>query len=111
MLVGGFPELIATPRDRLDTDGAVRHAALQRGVAALDNPDEVGVLLENLVAATLRALSLRSGVRLFRWRRQTTPTGARSQAAGPGQWSPGVSEFIPAGRWRPGDRAGLRSDS
>lgn len=34
-------------------DGAVRNAALQRGLALLDDPDELGVLQENLVAAAL----------------------------------------------------------
>lgn len=49
-------------------DGAVRNAALQRGLAPLDNPAELGLLLENLVAATLRSLALHSGVRLHHWR-------------------------------------------
>lgn len=49
-------------------DGAVRNAALQRGLAPLDDPAELGLLLENLVAATLRSLALHSGVRLHHWR-------------------------------------------
>jgi predicted AAA+ superfamily ATPase len=49
-------------------DGAIRNAALQRGLAPLDNPTELGVLLENLVAATLRSLALHTGVRLYHWR-------------------------------------------
>ena len=49
-------------------DGAIRNAALQRGLAPLDNPVELGTLLENLVAATLRSLSLHVGVRLHHWR-------------------------------------------
>lgn len=49
-------------------DGAVRNAALQRGLAPLDEPAELGVLIENLVAATLRSLALHSGVRLHHWR-------------------------------------------
>jgi predicted AAA+ superfamily ATPase len=49
-------------------DGAIRNAALQRGLAPLDNPTELGALLENLVAATLRSLALHSGVRLHHWR-------------------------------------------
>lgn len=49
-------------------DGAIRNAALQRGLAPLDNPTELGSLLENLVAATLRSLALHSGVRLYHWR-------------------------------------------
>ncbi len=52
-------------------DGAVRNAALQRGLAPLDNPTELGLLLENLVAATLRSLALHSGVRLHHWRERT----------------------------------------
>jgi len=49
-------------------DGAVRNAALQRGLAPLDNPDELGALLENLAATTLRSLALHAGVRLHHWR-------------------------------------------
>lgn len=49
-------------------DGAIRNAALQRGVAPLDNPSELGVLVENLVAATLRSLALHTGVRIYHWR-------------------------------------------
>ena len=49
-------------------DGAIRNAALQRGLAPLDNPIELGALLENLVAATLRSLALHAGVRLYHWR-------------------------------------------
>lgn len=49
-------------------DGAIRNAALQRGLAPLDNPAELGVLLENLVAATLRSLALHTGIRLYHWR-------------------------------------------
>ncbi len=49
-------------------DGAIRNAALQRGLAPLDNPTELGALLENLVASTLRSLALHSGVRLYHWR-------------------------------------------
>lgn len=49
-------------------DGAVRNAALQRGLAPLDDPAELGLLTENLVAATLRSLALHSGVRLHHWR-------------------------------------------
>lgn len=49
-------------------DGAIRNAALQRGLAPLNNPTELGALMENLVAATLRSLSLHAGVRLYHWR-------------------------------------------
>ena len=49
-------------------DGAVRNAALHRGLAVLDDPVEMGALLENLVAASLYALAQRTGVRLFHWR-------------------------------------------
>ena len=38
-------------------DGAVRNAALQRGIMPLENPSEMGVLLENVVAAHLFALA------------------------------------------------------
>lgn len=53
-------------------DGAVRNAALQRGLAPLDDPAELGLLLENLVAATLRSLALHSGVRLHHWRERNS---------------------------------------
>ena len=49
-------------------DGAVRNAALHRGLAVLDDPVEMGALRENLVAASLHALAQRTGVRLFHWR-------------------------------------------
>ena len=49
-------------------DGAVRNAALHRGLALLDNPTELGFLIENLVAASLHALAVRSGIRLHHWR-------------------------------------------
>lgn len=49
-------------------DGAVRNAALQRGLAPLTDPVEMGLLVENLAAATLHSLALQTGVRLHHWR-------------------------------------------
>jgi len=49
-------------------DGAVRNAALHRGIAPMNDPVELGMLLENLVAGHLYTLSQRTGVRLFHWR-------------------------------------------
>lgn len=49
-------------------DGAVRNAALQRGVAPVRNPIERGLLLENQVASHLHGLALQTQVRLFHWR-------------------------------------------
>ena len=49
-------------------DGAVRNAALQRGLGPLRSPTEMGVLLENAVASHLHALSIQTQVRLFHWR-------------------------------------------
>ena len=49
-------------------DGAVRNAALQRGIAPLNNPAEMGSLLENMIAGHLYALGQQLGVRLFHWR-------------------------------------------
>ena len=49
-------------------DGAIRNAALQRGLAPLSNNIEMGELLENLVATTLRSLALHANVRLYHWR-------------------------------------------
>jgi hypothetical protein len=51
-------------------DGAVRNAALLRGLAPLQDPQEMGLLVENLVAAHLNSLSQQSGVRLYHWRRR-----------------------------------------
>ena len=49
-------------------DGAVRNAALQRGLAPLDDPAEIGALIENLVAASVHTLSVHTGIRLHHWR-------------------------------------------
>lgn len=49
-------------------DGAVRNAALQRGVAPLTDPAEMGLLLENLAAASMHTLALQEGTRLHHWR-------------------------------------------
>ena len=51
-------------------DGAVRNAALQRGLAPLNDPSEMGPLLENLAASQLHALCQQNQVRLFHWRDQ-----------------------------------------
>ncbi len=50
------------------TDGAVRNAALHRGLAPLSDPEEQGALLENLAAASLYTLAVHIGVRLHHWR-------------------------------------------
>lgn len=49
-------------------DGAVRSAALLRGLAPLTKADEAGHLVENLVASHLHALAQQAGHRLFHWR-------------------------------------------
>ena len=49
-------------------DGAVRNAALQRGVGPLTNAEEMGLLYENLVAGHLHALARQTQVRLYHWR-------------------------------------------
>lgn len=49
-------------------DGAVRNAALQRGIAPLSDPAEMGLLMENLVAGHLHALSRQSHVQVYHWR-------------------------------------------
>lgn len=46
----------------------MRNAALQRGIAPLFDNQEQGLLLENLVATSVRALALQSMVRLHYWR-------------------------------------------
>ena len=53
-------------------DGAVRNAALQRGIAPLEDSREMGMLLENLVASSMRSLAVHSGVRLHHWREGKT---------------------------------------
>lgn len=49
-------------------DGAIRNAALQRGLAPLSSTAEMGVLLENLAASQLQGLATQTQVRLFHWR-------------------------------------------
>ena len=49
-------------------DGAVRNAVLQRDISLLDDPVEMGSLLENLAASSLHALAVGSGVQLHHWR-------------------------------------------
>ena len=49
-------------------DGAVRNAALQRGLAPLTDPAELGALTENLVAAALHSLGQQTGQRVYHWR-------------------------------------------
>jgi uncharacterized protein len=49
-------------------DAAVRNAALQRGLAPLTDHGEMGLLLENMVAGHLHALSQESQGRLYHWR-------------------------------------------
>lgn len=49
-------------------DSAVRNAALQRGVAPLSDPAELGHLYENTIAAHLFSLAKQTNVRLYHWR-------------------------------------------
>jgi len=49
-------------------DGALRNAALLRGLAPLKDPAEMGILLENSAAAHLHALSQLTSIRTFYWR-------------------------------------------
>ncbi|HZL38370.1 MAG TPA: ATP-binding protein [Tepidisphaeraceae bacterium] len=49
-------------------DGAVRNAALQRGISPLNDPDEMGLLIENQAAGHLHTLSQQGQVRLYHWR-------------------------------------------
>jgi uncharacterized protein len=49
-------------------DAAVRNAALQRGLAPLTDAGEMGLLIENMAAGHLHALSEESQVRLYYWR-------------------------------------------
>ncbi len=51
-------------------DSAVRNAALQRGTAPLQNPPEMGLLMENLAASHLFALAQQTNTRLYYWRDQ-----------------------------------------
>ncbi len=52
-------------------DGAVRNAALQRGVGPLKDPGEMGLLLENMVAGHLHALAQQTQARLYHWREKS----------------------------------------
>lgn len=49
-------------------DGAVRNAALQRESQPLEDPRELGLLIENLAAAHLKALGDQTLTRVFHWR-------------------------------------------
>jgi uncharacterized protein len=49
-------------------DAAVRNAALQRGISPLRDETEMRLLLENLAASHLHALSQQNLVRLYHWR-------------------------------------------
>ena len=49
-------------------DAAVRNAALQRGIAPLHDHKEMEILIENMVAGHLHALSTESQVCLYYWR-------------------------------------------
>ncbi len=49
-------------------DGALRNAALLRGLSPMNNPHEMGLLVENMAASHLRALAYQENVRLFHWR-------------------------------------------
>ena len=49
-------------------DAAIRNAALQRGLGPLTDLEEMGYLIENMVASHLRVLSEVSQVRLYYWR-------------------------------------------
>ncbi|MCE9603408.1 MAG: ATP-binding protein [Planctomycetia bacterium] len=51
-------------------DGAVRNAALLRGIAPLSDPAEIGILVENMAASHLRALAYQEDVRLYHWRKK-----------------------------------------
>ncbi|MBX9792426.1 MAG: ATP-binding protein [Pirellulales bacterium] len=49
-------------------DGAVRDAALLRGISPLSDTAEMGALVENMAASHLRALAYQEQVRLYHWR-------------------------------------------
>ena len=49
-------------------DGAVRNAALQRGLAPLSDTAEMGLLIENLAASHLHALGQLAQIRVYHWR-------------------------------------------
>jgi predicted AAA+ superfamily ATPase len=51
-------------------DGAVRNAALQRGLAPLNDLVEMGSLIENLAASHLHALGQLAQIRVYHWRHQ-----------------------------------------
>jgi predicted AAA+ superfamily ATPase len=48
--------------------GAIRNAALQRGLAPLTDPIELDALIENLAAAALYVLGTHTGTRVHYWR-------------------------------------------
>ena len=84
-------------------DGAVRNAALQRGLSPLDDPVEQGLLFENLAATSLNTLAQHSDIRLYHWREGRhevdlifdDPNGpvAFEIASSPGHHRTGLVEF------------------
>lgn len=68
-------------------DGAVRNAALLRGIAALDGGSEMGTLYENAVATHLHACARQLGGRLYYWRQ------GRSEVDFVLQWGREVAAF------------------
>ena len=52
-------------------DGAIRNAALLRGIAPINDPAEMGMLVENMGASHLRALAYQENVRLYHWRKKS----------------------------------------
>ncbi|MFW5839312.1 MAG: ATP-binding protein [Planctomycetota bacterium] len=65
---GSEPKRQKRGRKLFFVDTALRNAALQRGLSPLDDHAEMGLLLENIVASHLHALSQQTQVRLFHWR-------------------------------------------
>lgn len=53
-------------------DSAIRNAALERGLAPLNDATEMGVLYENVAASHLQCLSLLSLARCYHWREGNT---------------------------------------
>jgi len=49
-------------------DGAVRNAALQRGLTPIRDLGERGFLIENAAAAQLFSMSMQTGMRVYHWR-------------------------------------------
>ena len=85
-------------------DGAIRNAALERGLAPMSDPVEMGLLYENMAAAHLYCLSMLTSGRCYHWRDGTDEVDliydepedphAFEVASSPGHSRSGLIKFV-----------------